>query len=123
MSLPLIMQATEGYSTFNVLNRSIIDDTRGGYTEGYTIGAQFEGVIVLDDSLQAQEAQKAGVTGVYTLTVDKSIDFLKWHTVICRKGNINDAFRVVTKDEKSTPSTSKLNLREVRLEEYEVQNG
>lgn len=121
--LPKIMQATEGYSTFNVLNKSIIDDTRGGYTEGYTIGAQFEGVIVLDDSLQAQEAQKAGVTGVYTLTVDKSIDFLKWHTVICRKGDINDAFRVVTKDEKSTPSTTKLNLREVRLEEYEVQNG
>lgn len=117
--LPKLMQASEGYGTFNVLNFTIVDDPYGGYKKIYSIGATFEGVLHLDDSINAQIAEKNGVTGVYTLTTDKEFR-LPWHTVFCKDGNTNKAYRVTTKDENSTPNTTPLNLRQVRAEEYDI---
>lgn len=117
--LPKLMQASEGYGTFNVLNFTIVDDPLGGYSKSYSIGATFEGVLTLDDSINAQLAEKNGVTGVYTLTTDKEFR-LPWHTVFCEDGNTNKAYRVTTKDENSTPNTTPLNLRQVRAEEYDI---
>lgn len=117
--LPKLMQAHDGYGNYNVLNYIIVDDPHGGYSKTYSIGATFEGVLTLDDSINAQQAEKAGVTGVYTLTFDKEFN-LPWHTVFCKDGDTNKAYRVTTKDENSTPSTSRLNLRQVKCEEYDI---
>ena len=116
MSLPTLMQANENYGKFNFINEMIIDDGYGGYTEGYKVGAEFEAVIVLDDSVQAQRAEKDGLKGVYTLTTDTTVP-LKWHKILRRQKD-NAIYRVTSKDEHATPSTTTLNLREVKVEEY-----
>lgn len=119
MSLPLIMQASEGYSDFNILNKTVEDDGYGGHREYYAIGAAFDGVLVLDNSIEAQRAEKEGVTGLYTLTVEKKYR-LPWHTVIAKSGDMSQTYRVTTKDDNSTPDTTALNLRTVNVEEYDI---
>ena len=116
MSLPALMQANENYGKFNFINVADLDDGYGGYTEGYTVGAEFDAVLVLNDSIQAQKAEQDGVKGVYTLTTEKSVP-LAWHKVFRRKSN-GAIYRVTSKDEHATPSTTPMNLREVKVEEY-----
>ena len=117
--LPKIMQASEGYSDFNILNKTTEDDDYGGFREYYSIGAAFDGVLVLDNSIEAQRAEKEGVTGLYTLTVEKKYR-LPWHTVIAKSGDMSQTYRVTTKDDNSTPDTTALNLRTVNVEEYDI---
>lgn len=125
MSLPILMQANENYGKFNILNKVTVNDGYGGYTEGYAVGAEFDAVLVLNDSIQAQRAEQEGVKGVYTLTTDKAVP-LPWHRIFRRKSD-NATFRVTSKDEHATPSTTPMNLREVKVEEYaltgEIANG
>lgn len=116
MSLPILMQANENYGQFEFISESTVDDGVGGYKPTYIVGATFDAVLVLDDSIQAQRAEQDGVKGVYTLTTDKAVP-LAWHTIFRRKGT-NDVYRVTSKDEHATPSTSPMNLREVKVEEY-----
>ena len=107
MSLPILMQANENYGTFEFINESTVDDGYGGYTTAYTAGATFDAVLV---------AEQDGVKGVYTLTTDKVVP-LAWHKIFRRKGT-NAVYRVTSKDEHATPSTTPMNLREVKAEEY-----
>lgn len=116
MSLPILMQANENYGTFEFINESTVDDGYGGYKTAYTVGAAFDAVLVLNDSIQAQRAEQDGVKGVYTLTADKSVP-LAWHKIFRRKDN-GSVYRVTSKDEHATPSTTPMNLREVKAEEY-----
>lgn len=116
MSLPILMQANENYGQFEFINESTVDDGYGGYMTAYTVGASFDAVLVLNDSIQAQRAEQDGVKGVYTLTTDKAVP-LAWHKIFRLKGT-NDVYRVTSKDEHATPSTSPMNLREVKAEEY-----
>ena len=119
MSLPKIMQTSEGYSDFNILNKTVEDDGYGGHNEYYSIGATFDGVLVLNNSIEAQRAEKEGVTGLYTLTVEKKYR-LPWHTVFAKSGDMSQTYRVTTKDDNSTPDTTTLNLRTVNVEEYDI---
>lgn len=114
--IPDLLKATENYGVFTILNKSTVSDGYGGYYDQYTAGATFEGVLSLDDSIQAQQAMSQGVTGVYTLTCEKSLH-LPWHTVI-RKGD--QTYRVTSKDENSTPTSSPLGMRVVKCEEWVI---
>lgn len=116
MSLPILMQSNENYGQFEFINEGIVDDGYGGYKPAYTAGATFDAVLVLNDSIQAQKAEQDGVKGVYTLTTDKAVP-LAWRKIFRRKGT-NDVYRVTSKDEHATPSTTPMNLREVKAEEY-----
>lgn len=118
MSLPVLMQNSEGYGTYILMEKRQTEDGYGGYKDVYSDGLQFEGVLTLDDSIQAQRAEAEGVTGVYTLTYDKGLR-LPWHTVFRKKGS-TETYRVTSKDEQSTPSSSALALRNVRCEEWEI---
>ena len=123
--LPSLMQANENYGKFQIYNMSTQNDGYGGYSTSYEAGATFDGVLVLDDSLQAQVAEKQGVTGVYTLTYDKVLH-LPWHTVfkkISGEKLVGTYFRVTSKDENATPATSTLNLRNVKCEEFVPSGG
>jgi hypothetical protein len=116
MSLPILMRANENYGQFEFISESTVDDGMGGYKPTYIVGATFDAVLVLDDSIQAQRAEQDGVKGVYTMTTDKAVP-LEWHKIFRRKG-ANNVYRVTSKDEHATPSTSPLNMREVKAEEY-----
>lgn len=121
MSFPDLLKANENYGIYQIWNMAIVDDGYGGYRNDWTAGATFEGVLILDDSINAQIAEKQGVKGVYTLTFGKELH-LPWHTVFNRQGT-NSFYRVTSRDENATPSSSKLNLRNVKAEEYEIPSG
>lgn len=124
MSLPDLMKANDDYGEFQIYDLITYNDQYGGHEQRYTPGATFEGVLILNNSIRAQEAQKNGVTGVYTLTFDKTLR-LPWHSVfkkiIRENGNIvatGSFYRVTTKDDNAPPKTATLKFRQVVCEEY-----
>ena len=119
MSLPAFLQSFDGYGTYNKVVLVEEDDGYGGQRESWGLGSSFEGVIRLDDSINTELAEKQGVKGVYTMTFAKPAR-LPWHTVFCRSADMTKCFRVTSKDEKSSPASSSLDMRVVRCEEYEL---
>lgn len=96
-------------------------DGYGGVVTQWHEGAPFDAALVLDDSIEAQTAKAQGVTGVYTVTTSKGVT-LQYHDVFKRQSD-GKVFRVVTNGEdKKTPSSANLNMRNVRAEEWEL-NG
>lgn len=104
-----------------IMDRISARDPYGSFVEKWTPGAEFEAAIVLDDSVQARVAAVQGVTGVYTVTVRKPMR-LQYHEVFKRLSD-NQIFRVTSKDEKQTPKSASLNMRQVNAEEWELPNG
>ena len=102
-----------------MLDKTTADDGYGGWVPRWVQGAGFSAAIVLDDSVQAQQAMAAGVTGVYTITTRKNIN-LQYHDVFKRLSD-NKVFRVTTDgDDKKTPESAGLNMRQVRAEEWSI---
>lgn len=94
-------------------------DGYGGIVTTYVSGAAFNAAIVLDTSMQAKIAEKQGVTGLYTVTTAKNIN-LQYHNVF-RRAEDGKVFRVTSDgDDKKTPKTAGLNMRQVSAEEYEI---
>lgn len=109
------------YEDFTIINKAVIDDGYGGTTTAWTDGATIKGAIVFDSSTQAKIAQAMGVTGVYTLTVKKSVE-LDYHTVIRRESD-KKVFRLTSNsDDKKTPNGAGLNMRQYSAEEWSL-NG
>lgn len=100
-----------------ILDKRIVSDGLGGYTTNYVEGAEFDAAITLDSSIQAKIAEQQGVTGLYTITTSKALN-LQYHDIFKRKSD-NKIFRVTSDgDDKHTPETSTLDMRQVSAEEY-----
>lgn len=105
-----------------LLDKTTRADGYGGVITDWTEGAAFSAACVLDDSIQAQAAQKEGVTGVYTVTTSRQI-VLRFHDVF-RRVRDGKTFRVTSDgDDKKTPASAALDMRSVRAEEWAVPNG
>lgn len=102
-----------------LLDKSTASDGRGGYITTWTDGAEFAAAITLDSSMQAKIAESQGVTAVYTVTTSKAIN-LQYHDVF-RRAEDGKIFRVTSDgDDKKTPPTAGLNMRQVSAEEWEI---
>ena len=100
-----------------MLDRITAADGYGGYETIYVEGAPFDAAIVLDNSMQARAAEKQGVTALYTVTTVKALN-LQYHDVFKRKRD-NKIFRVTSDgDDKRTPASASLNMRQVSAEEW-----
>ena len=100
-----------------MLNKAKIDDGYGGTITTWTEGASFEAAITFDTSIQARAAQQAGVTSMYTVTTRKNV-VLEYHEVFKRQSD-NKIFRVTSDgDDKYTPASASLNMRQVTAEEF-----
>lgn len=100
-----------------MLDRTTAPDGYGGYTAAWQEGAEFKAAIVLDTSMQARTAEKQGVTALYTVTTEKAMN-LQYHDVFKRLSD-NKIFRVTSDgDDKATPDSASLNMRQVTAEEY-----
>ena len=102
-----------------MLNKSTVSDGYGGYTTTYTEGAEFKAAITFDTSMQARTAEKQGVTSFYTITTSKALT-LEYHDIFKRLSD-NKVFRVTSDgDDKYTPNSSSLDMRQVTAEEFQL---
>lgn len=102
-----------------ILNKQTVDDGYGGYKAVYVEGAEFDAAIVFDNSLQARTAEKAGVSSLYTVTTTRALT-LEYHDVFKRLKD-GKIFRVTSDgDDKYTPKSATLDMRQVSAEEYVI---
>lgn len=112
---------SEAMETCIMFDKRIVDDGYGGYTTGYFPGVEFQAAIVLDSSIEAQEAMSDESVGVYTVTTRKNIN-LQYHDVF-RRVEDGKIFRVTSDgDDKKTPNSATLNMRQVTAQEWELPN-
>ena len=106
-------------TTCKILDKHTEADGYGGYRTTWSEGAEFEAAIVLDTSMQARIAEKQGVTAMYTITTTKALN-LQYHDVFVRVED-GKIFRVTSDgDDKKTPPTAGLNMRQVSAEEWSL---
>ena len=100
-----------------MLDKTTTPDGYGGFNPTYTPGATFDAAIVFDTSIEARVADKQGVTSLYTVTTSKGIT-LEYHDVF-RRTRDGKIFRVTSDgDDKYTPASATLDMRQVTAEEY-----
>ena len=110
---------SEAMEKCTMLDKTTISDGYGGYTVKYVDGAEFDCACVLDSSMQARIAEKQGVTALYTVTTSKAIN-LQYHDVFRRERD-QKIFRVTSDgDDKRTPASAGLDMRQVSAEEWEL---
>lgn len=110
---------SEAMENCTMLDKITTADGYGGYITTYTDGAPFNAAIVLDNSMQARVAEKQGVTALYTVTTVKALN-LQYHDVFRRESD-KKIFRVTSDgDDKKTPASASLNMRQVSAEEWEL---
>lgn len=110
---------SEAMETCIMLDKQTVADGYGGYVTLYVDGAEFSAAIVLDNSMQARVAEKQGVTGLYTVTTGKELN-LQYHDVF-RRDRDGKIFRVTSDgDDKHTPASAYLNMRQVSAEEWSL---
>ena len=104
-----------------MMDKTTQPDGYGGYISTYAEGAPFKAAIVFDTSMQARTAEKQGVTSLYTITTSRALT-LEYHDVFKRVSD-NKIFRVTSDgDDKFTPASTQLDMRQVTAEEYII-NG
>lgn len=104
------------------LDKTTAPDGYGGTTVSWQEGAEFYAAIVFDTSMEARVADRQGVTSLYTITTRKNLT-LEYHDVFrrLRDGKI---FRVTSDgDDKHTPASANLDMRQVTAEEWSLPNG
>lgn len=111
----------EAYEKFVYMNKTVVNDPRGGTKTTWTEGAEIEGALVNDNDPEIRVALASGVKGVYTLITRKDV-VLEYHEVVKRKKN-GKYFRITSDGEdNATPNSAWLNMRKVSCEEWEL-NG
>lgn len=112
----------EAMETCIMLNKQTSPDGYGGYITTWAEGAEFKSAIVFDTSMEARTAEQAGVTSLYTVTTKKNLT-LEYHDVF-RRVRDGKIFRVTSDgDDKYTPASAGLNMKQVTAEEWSLPNG
>lgn len=100
-----------------MLDKVTAPDGYGGKTITWSEGADFKAAIVFDTSMQARMADAQGVRSRYTVTTPKAFA-MEYHDVFKRKRD-GKIFRVTSDgDDKYTPDSATLNMRQVTAEEF-----
>ena len=100
-------------------NKTRVEDGYGGYKNSYSRGVSFECAITFDTSIEARRADKEGVSSLYTVTTSRNLT-LEYHDVFVRERD-GKIFRVTSDgDDKFTPQSATLDMRQVTAEEWEI---
>lgn len=109
----------EAMDTCQFLDKVRVPDGYGGGKTTWTEGAEFEAAITFDTSMQSRIADAQGVSSRYTVTTKKNLT-LEYHDVFKRERD-GKIFRVTSDgDDKYTPASASLNMRQVTCEEWEI---
>lgn len=108
---------TDSMEDMVILDKTTSSDGYGGTTTTYVEGAEFQGAVTFDASMEARSASKQGVTSLYTLTTSRAV-MLDYHDVVRRKRD-GKVFRITSDgDDKFTPKSAGLDMRQVTAEEF-----
>lgn len=111
----------EAMESCTILDKKTVSDGYGGYKQVYSEGVTFKAAVVLNTSIEAKIAEKSGVTDLYTATTARAMN-LQYHDVF-RRNSDNKIFRVTSDgDDKKTPASATLDMRQVSCEEWVVPN-
>lgn len=107
----------EAMEPCQMLDKTTVPDGYGGYRRAWSPSVVFDAAITFDTSVEARIADKSGVTSLYTVTTSKTIH-LEYHDVF-RRASDDKVFRVTSDgDDKYTPESATLNMRQVTAEEW-----
>ena len=110
---------TESMESFTIINKLAVPDGLGSVTTTYVDGAEIKGAMPYDNSTQVKVAQAMGVKAVYTLTVRKK-DALDYLTILRRERD-KKYFRLTSgTDDKQTPASASLDMRQYSVEEFDI---
>lgn len=113
---------SEAMESCTMLDRTTSNDGYGGFDITWSDGATFGAAIVLDNSMQARVAAVQGLTALYTVTTTRAVN-LQYHDVF-RRNSDNAVFRVTSDgDDKKTPASATLDMRQVSAEKWSLPNG
>lgn len=102
-----------------LLDKITQPDGYGGYISIYSDGAEFKAAIVFDTSMEARSAEQQGVTSLYTVTTSRALT-LEYHDTFKRLRD-GKVFRVTSDgDDKFTPPSATLDMRQVTAEEWRL---
>lgn len=105
-----------------MLNKVVVDDGYGGERTTWTNGSTFKAAITFDTSVEARVAESQGVTSLYTVTTPRT-KVLEYHDVFRRLSD-GKVFRVTSDgDDKFTPQSATLDMRQVTAEEFVLTGG
>ena len=100
-----------------MLDKTSQPDGRGGIIYTWVDGAEFDAAITYDTSMQAKIGETMGVTSLYTVTTNRTVN-LHFHDVF-RVVSTGDIFRVTSDgDYNKTPAGAGLDMRQVSAEEF-----
>ena len=100
-----------------MLIKTVVKDGYGGYETTWKDGVQFDAAIVYNITLQAEQAEAAGVKSRYTVTTSRALT-LEFHDVFRRESD-GKIFRVTTDgDDKYSPKMATMDMRQVTAMEW-----
>lgn len=107
---------SEAMESCVILNKQTSLDEYGGFINTWVNGAVFKAAIVFDTSIEARTAEVQGVHSLYTVTTARNLT-LQYHDVFRRERD-GKLFRVTSDgDDKYTPASASLDMRQVTAEE------
>ena len=116
--MSLLEQAMTDCNMYKQVRRP---DGYGGYTVVWTedTTSTFKAAITFDSSLEARVAAVQGVKSLYTVTTRKE-KVLMYHDVIKRLSD-GKVLRITSDgDDKATPASASLNMRQCTAEEFTI---
>ena len=112
---------SSAYEPFVMMDPTSSRDSYGSITRTWAEGAEIEATAVYDSSIQARIGGVQGLTSLYTITTPRSVN-LQYHDVIKRLSD-GKIFRITSDgDDKKTPPSAGLDMRQVTAEEWRLSN-
>lgn len=110
---------TEAMEKCTMKDKTTAPDGYGGFTPVWSDGASFQAAITFNTSMEARQAEKQGVSSLYTVTTTRAIT-LQYHDVFARERD-GKVFRVTSDgDDSFTPASAGLDMRQCTAEEWEI---
>ena len=109
----------DAYEPFAMMDKTSDLDEYGSIVRTWKEGAKIKAVATFDTSTEARVGAAQGVTSLYTITTPRAIN-LKYYEVIKRVSD-GKIFRITSDgDDKKTPSSAHLDMRQVTAEEWKL---
>lgn len=113
---------SEAMEACTILDKTTRSDGYGGYDVVWQEGATFDAAITFDTSMESRIGEKQGVTSRYTVTTQKTLT-LQFNDYF-RRNRDGKLFHVTSDgDDKFTPNSATLNMRQVTAEEIHALPG